>query len=219
MPRPKGARDADYEEKRRLLLARMTARLMRREVARPSLRQLAEAAEVTVPTLKHYFGSRSEIVEAILAEYRRSGEERLARLRTTELPFQESVKEFAIGLVFGMRAKRDVRLADVFAVSLAEGFLDGDIGPAALQHIVDPSVDTLVERLRLHVSRGEMIDTDLNAAALMLISPILIAVLHQDQLCGSAHRPVDVTSLAAEVSDAFVRAYASRLASSSTVAA
>lgn len=218
MPRPKGARDADYEEKRRLLLARMTARLMRREVARPSLRQLAEAAEVTVPTLKHYFGSRSEIVEAILAEYRRHGEERLARLAVTDLPFAQSVQEFAIGLVFGMRAPREVRLGDVFAVSLAEGLLDPEIGPAALKHVVDPSVDVLAQRLRLHISRGEMVECDANAAALMLLSPILITVLHQDQLCGAKHRPVDLTALAQEVSAAFVRAYASEAASASTAA-
>lgn len=208
MPRPKGARDADYEEKRRLLLARMTARLMRREVARPSLRQLAEAAEVTVPTLKHYFGSRSEIVEAILVEYRRHGSERLARVSASDLPFAESIREFAHGLIFGMRAAREVRLGDVFAVSLAEGLLDPEIGPAALKYIVDPSVDALAARLRLHIERGEMVEADVNAAALMLLSPILIAVLHQDQLCGARHRPVETAALADEVSAAFVRAYA-----------
>jgi AcrR family transcriptional regulator len=222
VPRPKGARDADYEDKRRALLARMTARLMRREVARPSLRQLAEAAGVTVPTLKHYFGSRSEIVEAILEEYLRHGHERLKRVAAAELPFAESMREFAHGLIHGMSAQREVRLGDVFAVSLAEGLLDPDLGPAALKHIVDPSVDALAERLRQHTARGEMIATDVNAAALMLLSPILIAVLHQDQLCGARHRPVELARLADEVSAAFVRAYAvhpaSAAARSATVA-
>jgi AcrR family transcriptional regulator len=163
---------------------------------------------VTVPTLKHYFGGRSEIVEAILKEYLRHGQERLQRVATAQLPFAESIREFAHGLIQGMSARREVRLGDVFAVSLAEGLLDPDIGPAALKHVVDPSVDALATRLRQHMAQGEMTPSDANAAALMLLSPLLIAVLHQDQLCGALHRPVELAHLADEVSAAFVRAYA-----------
>lgn len=207
MPRPKGARDADYEEKRRALLLRMTARLMRREVARPSLRQLAESAGVTVPTLRHYFGSRAEVVEAILQEYRRQGEQRLQVVAQPPGPFAESMREFVRSLILGMSRAREVRLGDVFAVSLAEGLLDPAIGPAALANIVDPAVDALQCRLRQHIARGEMIEADTRAAALMLLSPVLIAVLHQDQMRGSACNPMDMDHMAEAVSAAFVRAY------------
>jgi AcrR family transcriptional regulator len=210
MPRPKGARDADYDVKRRALLHRMTSRLMRREVARPSLRQLADAAGVTVPTLRHYFGSRAEIVDAILEEYRRLGEARLQSIAADAAPFGDSIREFAGSLIRGMSAPREVRLGDVFAVSLAEGLLDREIGPSALRHIIDPSVDALQARLQLHISRGEMVSTDTRAAALMLISPILVAVLHQDQMGGSGCNPMDVERLADEISAAFVRAYEAR---------
>jgi hypothetical protein len=53
LPRTKGVKNADYEAKRRDLLERMLPRFARLDLERPSLRQLAVAAEVTAPTLQH----------------------------------------------------------------------------------------------------------------------------------------------------------------------
>lgn len=207
MPRPKGARDADYDEKRRALLRRMTERMMRREVARPSLRQLAESAGVSVPTLRHYFGDRAEVVEAMLEEYRRQGETRLAWVAQPQGPFASSIRQFAYAMIAGMTAPLPVRLGDVFAVGIAEGLLDAEIGPAALRNIVDPAVESCQARLESHIARGEMMPTDTRAAALMLLSPLLVAALHQDQMHGSQCNPMELYALADRVSDAFVRAY------------
>jgi AcrR family transcriptional regulator len=185
----------------------MTERMMRREVARPSLRQLAEAAEVSVPTLRHYFGDRAEVVEAMLDEYRRQGEERLKWVAAPQGEFGTSVRQFCYSMIAGMTAPLPVRLGDVFAVSIAEGLLDNEIGPAALRHVVDPAVDACRARLQAHIDRGDMIPADTRAAALMLLSPLLIAVLHQDQMQGATCNPMDVYGLADRVSEAFVRAY------------
>lgn len=102
-----------------------------------------------------------------------------------------------------------MRLGDVIAVSLAEGLLDAEVGPAALRHIVDPAVDAFAVRLQDHIDRGEMIAADTRAAALMLFTPLMIAVLHQDQMGGSTCNPLDLERLAEELSSAFLRAYAS----------
>lgn len=185
----------------------MTERMMRREVARPSLRQLAESAGVSVPTLRHYFGDRAEVVEAMLEEYRRQGEERLKWVAAPQGTFETSVRQFCYSMVAGMTAPLPVRLGDVFAVGIAEGLLDSDIGPAALRNIVDPAVDACRARLQAHVDRGEMIPADTRSAALMLLSPLLIAVLHQDQMHGSSCSPMDLYGLADRVTEAFVRAY------------
>ena len=144
MSRPKGLRDADYEEKRRDLLRRMTVRIMRREVVRPSLRDLAAAAEVTVPTVKHYFGGRPQLVDAILAECLRQGREGLDAQATSDKPFAESIADYARALVSALQAERDVRLGDIFAVSLAEGLMDPQIAAATLNHILDPTIDFVV---------------------------------------------------------------------------
>src|SRR5690348_12324286 len=66
LPRTKGVKNADYETKRRELLERMLPRFARLDLERPSLRQLAAAAEVTAPTLQHYFGDRTGVIAALL---------------------------------------------------------------------------------------------------------------------------------------------------------
>ena len=208
MPRAKGVKNADYEVKRRELLDRMLPRFARLDVERPSLRQLAAAAEVTAPTLQHYFGDRTGVVAALLEEYRRRGEARLGMVSKASGGFAQSMRDFALSLVFGMQARGQVRLGDVMAASLCEGLADPQISTLALDHIIDPAVDALVERLEEHAARGEIIEADLRAAALMLLSPLLLGVLHQDQMRGSESRHIELNGLAEQVSAAFVRAYA-----------
>lgn len=210
MARPKGARDADYDEKREALLERMTPRVMRREVVRPSMRQLADAAGVTVPTLRHYFGSRAEVIAAVLEAYHRRGAPRLKLVEQPEGDFEQSVREYAHLLLTALEAPRDVILGDVFAVSLAEGLLDANIGPSALTSIIDPSIDALVKRLDVHVERGEMRPSNTRAAALMLLSPLLLAALHQNQMGGKRCRPLDLTETANAICSGFVRAFGHR---------
>lgn len=208
MPRAKGVKNADYETKRRELLDRMLPRFARLDLERPSLRQLAAAAEVTAPTLQHYFGDRTGVVAALLEEHRRRGAARLGAASKANGSFPQSIRDFALGLVFGLQAPVSVRLGDILAASLCEGLADPQISPLALDHIIDPAVDALVVRLQEHAARGEIIDTDLRAAALMLLSPLMLAVLHQDQMKGRESRHIELTGLAEHVSAAFVRAYA-----------
>jgi AcrR family transcriptional regulator len=213
VPRPKGSRDADHEAKRRELLRRMSIRMMRREVVRPSLRDLAAAAEVSVPTLRHYFGGRPLVVDAILAECLRLGRQGLDAQRQSDQPFAQSIRDYALALVRALQAPRDVRLGDVFAVSLAEGLLDAQVSRSALEHIVEPTLEVLETRLRHHIERGEMVEADVRAAGLMLLSPLLIACLHQEQMNGAALRPLALEELAVTLGEAFVRAYAAPAAS------
>ena len=212
--RPKGIRDQDYEAKRRALLQRMAVRLMSRDVARPSMRDLAAAAGVTVPTLQHYFGGRAQVIDAILEEQLRLGAHGLAAQRTSTAPFSNSMHDYARALVRALGANRDVRLGDLFAVSLAEGMVDPSISGSTLRHVLDPTIETLRARLKDHVARGDMIETDTRSAALMLMSPLLLAFFHQEQLGGAAGDPIALEAMADEVSAAFVRAFASPAAPS-----
>jgi AcrR family transcriptional regulator len=208
LARTKGARNADYEAKRRELLGRLLSRFVDRAQGRPSFRQFAAAAGVTMPTLRHYFGDRSDVVAAVLDEYRRLGAARLDQVSQPDGDFEASVRAFAEDLVIGLQAESGpVRLGDVFSASLAEGLTDPEISPLALRYVLDPSVEALEQRLEAHMARGEMRRTDARAAALMLIAPILLAVLHQDQMEGAQDRPIPLQALAQEVADAFVRAY------------
>ncbi len=208
MSRPKGSRDADHEAKRRDLLTRMTLHMVRRDGARPSLRELAAAAEVSAPTLRHYFGDRTQTIDAVLAECLRRGRPGLDAQRATDKPFDLSIADYANDLVRALTAPKTVRLGDVFAVSLAEGFLEPGLGPSTLTHIVDPTIEALQARLAQHVERGEMIATDLRAAAMVLVAPLLLACLHQQQLGGQTTSPMVMKTMVDDLVAAFVRAYA-----------
>ena len=173
MARPKGALDADHVAKRQSLLHKMTVRMMRREIPRPSLRNLAASADVSVPTLRHYFGDRSHVVDAILAECLRRGRPGLDAQAHSDLPFDQSVLSYARDLVAALTTPKEVRLGDIFAVSLAEGLLDEAVSGATLNHILEPTLEILEARLEHHIALGQMKPTDTRAAALMLLSPIL----------------------------------------------
>jgi AcrR family transcriptional regulator len=207
LPRPKGARDADYESRRSDLLRSMARHMMRRDSPRPSLRELAAAAGVSVPTLRHYFGARPQVIDAIFEERLKIGRQALDEQSRSDRPFAESILDFARALVGTMAAEREVRFGDLIAVSLGEGLIDPGVSRSTLRHVLDPTVATLERRLRDHVARGEMIDTDLRGAALMLVSPLLFASLHQDQMGGAAESPIRLDEMVERVSAAFVRAF------------
>ena len=207
MPRPKGARDADYDNRRSQLLRSMTHHMVRRESPRPSLRELAAAAGVSVPTLRHYFGARPQVIDAIFEECLKLGRATMDEQSRSDRPFADSILDFSRTLVGALAAGRESRLGDFLAVSLGEGLIDPGVSRSTLRHVLDPTVATLEARLRLHVDRGEMIDTDLRDAALILLSPILLASLHQDQMGGSAESPIRLDDMVETVSAAFVRAF------------
>ena len=205
MPRPKGARDADYDEKRAALLRRMSIRLARRNETHPSLRQLAEAADVTAPTLRHYFGGRDKIVAAVLAEFRRLGEGFIREAAEPKGEFSESVRGFLWSL---LQVLQMGPLGAVFAVALVEGLRNDQLGPVSLENVIDPTIDALTRRLEAHQARGEMRPANTRHAAMMLISPVLAANLHQIEMSGRAARPMDLDALAEDVARAFVQAFA-----------
>jgi AcrR family transcriptional regulator len=186
----------------------MTIYATRREVARPSLRDLAAAAEVSVPTLRHYFGVRREVIDALLEESLRLGRAGLDAQSKSDAPFPESIRQYSRALIGALSAQRDVKLGDLFAMSLGEGLLDVGVSQSTLRHTLEPTIETLEARLAHHVARGEMIDTDIRTAALMLLSPLLLASLHQNQLQGAGCRPMALETTADDLSAAFVRAYA-----------
>ncbi|HRJ00802.1 MAG TPA: hypothetical protein PKV67_08485, partial [Hyphomonas sp.] len=70
MPRPSGARNHDFDEKRAALLNTLTRYALTADLRRPSLRQFAMAAKQSEPTLRHYFGDRQGLVIEILENLR-----------------------------------------------------------------------------------------------------------------------------------------------------
>jgi AcrR family transcriptional regulator len=182
----------------------MNARLVAPDLPPPSLRELAAAAGVTLPTLAHHFGRREDIIAALLAERGRQGAPYLAEAAMTDLPFGASI-EALVALTLGGLTEGGV--AALHVLGLREGLRQGRIGPAYVTAILEPTLVAFEARLALHIARGEMIATDPHHAAIALISPLLIAALHQQELGGAQVRCLDLQALARNHTAAFVRAY------------
>ncbi|AQR63086.1 hypothetical protein BZG35_16565 [Brevundimonas sp. LM2] len=203
MAKTKGARSAGHDEKRAALLQAFRVRLIARNQPPPSLRELAAAAGVTVPTVRHYFGRREDLVAALLDDFGKQGVVHLERLRIAEMPFSESIAALAQMIVEGLA----FGVSEIHALGLREGLRNDRIGPAYLVHILEPTLLAIESRFDQHQQRGEMRRVDTRVAAVALLSPLLIAHFHQRELGGSGTRPLDIQDYAHAHVDAFVRAH------------
>ncbi|MBU6377176.1 MAG: TetR/AcrR family transcriptional regulator [Gammaproteobacteria bacterium] len=208
MARPAGARNALFEERRTALIARARERLSLQSGESPSFRELALAAGVSVATLRHYFGSREALIKAVFAHYLREGQRHLQRTRALEIgeeDFAASITDFLQRVVRGWTVGF---VGSLHRIGLAEGLRHPGTALDYLQDVLEPTLQALEARLEASVRRGEIIDCDTRHAALMLLSPLLLALLHQHDLGGTRCRPLALPALIDEHVKVFARAYA-----------
>jgi AcrR family transcriptional regulator len=179
--------------KRSALLRKISARLIQLDDTRPSLRQLAFAAGVTVPTLRHYFGSRDDLVQAALEEFFLLGERYLEQGAEPKGDLDESIRSFLNSLTQVMLG--GPKLGDMIAIAFLEGFYNKRLGPTALNTVIEPPL------------QAELRDVDVRYAAIMLISPLIVACLHQQQMFGDQVRPLDFQPLIDSAASSFITAY------------
>ncbi|MEQ1505627.1 MAG: TetR/AcrR family transcriptional regulator [Myxococcota bacterium] len=204
MARPVGTKNADHEAKR-LAIARAIGRTLVADPAgRPSLRDLAGGAGVGVNTLLHYFGDRSGAVAAGLAAMEELGRPYVALLvarsdqpPTVVLPsfLHELVEAWGHGL------------SAPHTAGLTEGIADPTIGPAYVTGVLEPTLGAVEALLTAWIARGAFPPADVRAAALTLVSPVLLALLHQQDLGGTGCRPLDVHALVDDHVARFLRGW------------
>jgi AcrR family transcriptional regulator len=205
MTRTKGSRNADYEATRERLLARVRKRLVEEGGASASFRELAEAAEVSVPTLRHYFATREDLLAEAMAAMHREGLPYLHATAAGELgPLESSLRWLLRAIAQGWRHG----LGPIHAFGLTAGMNHAQLGPAYLNEILEPTLQATEARLARHVARGDLPRSDLRLAALELLGPVVLALLHQLPLGGDRCRPLDVDALMEEHLQRFLRAYA-----------
>lgn len=195
MARPPGARNADHDHTR-AALARAAAGALLDPAGQPrSLNALAAAVGVAVPTLKHYFGDHDGVVDAALAQARADGERHLASQRHPGgLRLPDSVDVYCAAVEGGWQ----VGVGALFTAGLSLGLGHAARGPAAVNHLLEPTLQALEARLGVHADRGELrAGADLRMASLALLSPLLMALLHQGPLGGAGCRPLDVGAFSA----------------------
>jgi AcrR family transcriptional regulator len=204
MPRKPGDRNRDYEERRQAILERLHRHVTPPPETPPSLRDLAQAAKVSLPTLKHYFGGRAAVIAAVMAHQGKLAQPYIAHLATTDLPFEASIAEVVRFLANGLF---EARVSDIHAFGLAEGALMPALGRAYLEALLEPTLQALEARLAYHIRQGDMKPATVRHAALMLAAPLILGALHQVNLGGEALRPLNAQDFCSTVIDTFVRTY------------
>jgi AcrR family transcriptional regulator len=210
MGRPEGTRNPGYTERRAALALRLLPRLLQDDGVRCSFNDLAAAADVSVPTLRHYFGDRDGAVVAALKSAEALGAAQVETLATPSSPHLEtSMRDAVFHILLGWRSFGVDR---IFAGGLNLGLAQRDAGPAFLSGVLEPAQQALERRLRVHALRGEAAidDGQERAAALGFVAPLLVALLHQGPLGGEQCRPLDVAAFVDVHVAAFVRAWAPR---------
>lgn len=207
MARPIGTRNPGYEEKRRRLAEAAIQPILELDGLPLSLRQTARAAGVSVPTMRHYFGDLDGVIRAAFDLMREEGEpyiNRAAGRAETPGPLRESIRWVVSFLRYGWSQG----LNRMHGAGLARGLSRPIRGHAYVDTLLEPMVQATEARLKLHQQRGELVDCDVRQAALSLVSPILVALIHQEGLDGAACRPLDMDGFIESHLDFFFKAYA-----------
>ena len=168
MGRALGGRNPDYEVRRQYLLDGATEFVLREDVVSPSLRQIAIAVGASDPTVKHYFGTRTELVIDILKNVGARCEDWRKVLRKPFPSLTEALRDFG-ELSRSIPENRMLVQANLFA--LRESLTDPSIFGAYIDHVVEPNIEALAERL-FNSSGGPTSHETARAAAGMIMSNI-----------------------------------------------
>lgn len=207
MSRPAGRRNADYEQEREHLVNRLLPALLRPGGPELSFREMAQAAEVSPATLRHYFGTREQVFAAALSVLHRAGLPHLHAAATQPISGVRASLDWLLrNVILGWR----VGVGAVHALGLGAGLLHDRLGPAYISEVLEPTLQAAEARLSRHIAEGELELCDVRHAALELLSPIVLGLLHQDSLFGARCRPLDLDRFLEDHLDRFLRAYACR---------
>jgi AcrR family transcriptional regulator len=201
--RPAGTRNQGFEDKREALSFALVPRVMATPPA--SFRELADAAGVSVPTLRHYFADRDGAIRAALQAMHTLGAVGMERSATEAIgPLPDSLRWFVAGF---REAWANFGAARMVAAGLAEGLGSEAVGPTFVDTMLEPSLQAAERRLAVHRERGEIEAANLRHAAIDLVSPVLLALLHQGPLGGDRCRPLDLDGFLEDHLARFVRAW------------
>jgi len=205
LARPKGSKNEGHAERRAALAGRIADLFLSPTPPTESMRALAQACEVSVPTLRHYFGDFDGALAAGWARFNQRGADHQAAARIADgAGLEASVAGFVAHLLEGWRFGLGHAMRNGMRLSLGQE----QRGAAFLDGLVEPMVLALEARLRDHQERGDMRPGNARFAALQLLGPLVLALLHQDELDGTRYRPLEMDAFVADTVQHFVHAWA-----------
>lgn len=204
-PRPEGSKNEDYEKKRNSLLAKLFEKLVQEEFREfPSLRNSAKLLTVSVPTLQHYFEDREGLMSALLVFIKEKGDPYLQRLSIPEGKGKTSIYKL---LEFIKEGFERGHVGTFHQFGLIQGLGEDELGPGYLNQLFEPFLQAVEKRIGIQQERKELAPGDPRLAALFLISPLLLALLHQTKLGGDKVRPLALDQYLKDHADVFWKAY------------
>lgn len=205
MARPKGRRNDGYEDEKDRLAELIMRHLISEGGADASFRKLAAACDVNPATLRHYFGDRNGAVIAAMEVAHHLGDQGRVIVAKGEMG---TVREALLSLFrFFMMGWKNFDIGDVQRFGLKAALGEPVLGPAYINKMFEPTLDAFEQRIQHHINTGELRPCTVRVAALQLLSPVLLALLHQHELCGDQERPLDLEAFLVEHIDTFLRAY------------
>lgn len=203
MGRRSGSRNADFEKSREELVKRVA----RSAHASSSFRELAEAADVSPATLRHYFADREGVLAEVLSMQRKQGQPYMDAAATADVG---DVRESLGWLLHTIAAGWSHGLGDVHALGLGAGLGDERLGPSYVNDILEPTLQSVEARIQKHIDSKELAPTNVRHAALALLSPLVLGLIHQQGLFGAKCRPLELSAFIDDHVEHFVRAYGKR---------
>lgn len=204
MGRKPGSVNSDHDEKR-AALARAALDAWTAEGASISMRALARACDTSIPTLYNYFEDRDGLFEAVMEQARADGE---FYLQLAANPGDKSMRE-ALGyvLTFFAFGWREGALRRLNELGMAQGMTSNQSGQSYVQHILEPLLVACEKMLTAFIERGELPEQNVRFGALSLVSPVFLALMHQDSLDGASCRPLDLDEMIPAHVDAWIRGH------------
>lgn len=204
MGRPAGRRNQDYQKERDQLLQRALPALVRPGGVGLSFRQLAFEVGVSTATLRHYFQGRDQLIAQALEAFKQLGLPHLHAAATRPIEGVAASLDWLLRqIVDGWR----LGVGALHTMGLGAGLGHELLGPAYVNQILEPTIQATEARLARHIATGELEPCDVRHAAIELLSPLLIGLLHQDNLHGARCRPLDLERFLADHLQRFLRAY------------
>jgi AcrR family transcriptional regulator len=201
-----GAKNADHDLKRDEMIALISPHVMQAAPERPSMREMARAAGISVNNLRHYFGTREQLIEAVFEHLGRAGDPYVRQaLGFAELPVVEGLTIFLRALESAWTPEQ---LGGLHLSGISEGLGSPALGPAYVEHLLEPTLVVAERMLERWHERGLLDIDDARVAGLALLAPLVLALLHQRGLGGVRCRPPDFPMLVERHVAAFVRGWA-----------
>jgi len=194
MGRKPGSRNKSFEETRASLLDAITSHLISASGDPATLKELSSIAGVSPPTIRHYFGDLEGVYKAAFEHALERGE---PYIREQEAAQAQSAHH-ALWAFLEVMIQGWSMLGPVLASMLRLGLRHPERGPMFLENMLEPSLQTCERLIEELVEAGELVETDITARALALtiVSPVLLALLHQHELGGEQCRALDVSAFA-----------------------